>query len=128
MWSFVTAATNTKVSCACELEDLTPVEGKRQMTSRSFQLRVLVLGGLPLKARLWSLAGSQAEGELRMKAKIPESSQFSEMAWHSLCRFSQVKKGYVYMRMCVCVYVCICMSRCMHLLFALVEESVRTFL
>lgn len=52
--------------------------------------------------------------KVRMKAKVPESSQFSEMAWHSLCTFSQVKKVYVYMRMCVCLYVCICMYRCMH--------------
>lgn len=80
MWSFVTAAANTKVSCACELEDLTPVEGKRQMTSMTLQLRVSILGGMPLKARLWSLAGSQAEGELRIKAKLPETSQLSETA------------------------------------------------
>lgn len=60
LWSFVTAATNTKTSCVCELEDLTSMEERRVMTSMTFQLRVSVLGGTSLKARLWS----QAEGKL----------------------------------------------------------------
>lgn len=104
LWVFITAATNTKVcSSACELEELTPVEERRYMTNMTFHLRVSVLGGMSLNAHPWS----QVEGGLRIKAKVPESSQLSKTAPHSLCGFSQAEKVYVFRRTCMHIYICV---------------------